>query len=29
MALSDRLLKRFGRSWGIDRKDLRTALEEF
>jgi hypothetical protein len=29
MALSDRLLKRFGRNWGIDRKDLRTALEEF
>jgi radical SAM superfamily enzyme YgiQ (UPF0313 family) len=28
MALSDRLLKRFGRNWGIDRKDLRTALEE-
>jgi hypothetical protein len=28
MALSDRLLARFGRNWGIDRKELRAALEE-
>ena len=28
MALSDRLLSRFGRNWGIDRRDLRAALEE-
>jgi hypothetical protein len=28
MALSDRLLARFGRNWGIDRQELRTALEE-
>ncbi|MDR2103243.1 MAG: B12-binding domain-containing radical SAM protein, partial [Treponema sp.] len=28
MALSDWLLERFGRNWGIDRKDLRAALEE-
>jgi hypothetical protein len=28
MALSDRLLVRFGRNWGIDRRELRTALEE-
>jgi hypothetical protein len=28
MALSDRLRKRFGRNWGIDREDLRAALEE-
>jgi hypothetical protein len=28
MALSDRLLARFGRNWGIDRAELRTALEE-
>jgi hypothetical protein len=28
MALSDWLLKRFGRNWGIDRRDLRAALEE-
>jgi radical SAM superfamily enzyme YgiQ (UPF0313 family) len=28
MELSDRLLKRFGRNWGIDRKELRNALEE-
>jgi radical SAM superfamily enzyme YgiQ (UPF0313 family) len=26
MKLSDRLLERFGRSWGIDRKELRNAL---
>jgi radical SAM superfamily enzyme YgiQ (UPF0313 family) len=28
MTLSDRLLARFRRNWGIDRKDLRAALEE-
>jgi hypothetical protein len=28
MELSDRLMKRFGRNWGIDRKALRQALEE-
>ncbi|MDR1949359.1 MAG: DUF4080 domain-containing protein [Spirochaetaceae bacterium] len=28
MALADWLLARFGRNWGIDRRDLRTALEE-
>ncbi|AEF85938.1 radical SAM [Treponema primitia ZAS-2] len=28
MALSDRLLGRFGRNWGIDRGALRLALEE-
>ncbi|MDR3166718.1 MAG: DUF4080 domain-containing protein [Treponema sp.] len=28
MALSDWLLERFGRNWGIDRKELRAALEE-
>jgi hypothetical protein len=28
MELSGRLLSRFGRNWGIDRKDLRKALEE-
>jgi hypothetical protein len=28
MELSDRLLARFGRNWGIDRKALRAALEE-
>jgi hypothetical protein len=28
MALSERLLARFGRNWGIDRKDLRAALAE-
>jgi radical SAM superfamily enzyme YgiQ (UPF0313 family) len=27
LALSDRLLKQFGRSWGIDRRELRAALE--
>jgi radical SAM superfamily enzyme YgiQ (UPF0313 family) len=26
LALSDRLLKRFGRNWGIDRRDLREQL---
>jgi hypothetical protein len=26
MNLSDRLLERFGRNWGIDRRDLREAL---
>ncbi|MFP3043854.1 DUF4080 domain-containing protein [Treponema primitia] len=26
MALSDRLLERFGRNWGIDRRDLQNAL---
>ncbi|MDR2739035.1 MAG: DUF4080 domain-containing protein [Treponema sp.] len=26
MALSDRLLDRFGRNWGIDRRDLQNAL---
>lgn len=29
MALSDWLLRRFQRNWGIDRKDLRAALEEW
>jgi hypothetical protein len=29
MELSDRLLARFGRNWGLDRRDLRTALSEF
>jgi hypothetical protein len=29
MALADRLLTRFGRNWGIDRRELRLALEEF
>ena len=29
MALSDRLLARFGRNWGLDRRDLRIALEEW
>jgi hypothetical protein len=29
MALSDWLLGRFGRNWGINRKDLRAALEEW
>jgi radical SAM superfamily enzyme YgiQ (UPF0313 family) len=28
MELSDRLLARFGRNWGLDRRDLQTALEE-
>jgi hypothetical protein len=28
MELSDRLLARFGRNWGLDRKELREALEE-
>jgi hypothetical protein len=28
MALSERLLTRFGRNWGIDRKDLRKVLGE-
>jgi hypothetical protein len=28
METSGRLLARFGRNWGIDRKDLRAALEE-
>jgi radical SAM superfamily enzyme YgiQ (UPF0313 family) len=28
LALSDRLLKQFGRNWGIDRQDLRAALEK-
>jgi radical SAM superfamily enzyme YgiQ (UPF0313 family) len=28
MELSDRLLKRFGRNWGIDRNELRQALEK-
>ncbi|MDR2363113.1 MAG: radical SAM protein [Spirochaetaceae bacterium] len=28
LALSDRLLKRFGRNWGIDRRELRAALEQ-
>jgi hypothetical protein len=27
MELSDRLLVRFGRNWGIDRQELRAALE--
>lgn len=29
MALSDRLLERFGRNWGIDRRELLSALSEF
>jgi hypothetical protein len=29
MELSDRLLARFGRNWGIDRAELREALEEY
>jgi hypothetical protein len=29
MAFSDRLLARFGRNWGIDRRALRLALEEY
>jgi hypothetical protein len=29
MEMADWLLKRFDRSWGIDRKDLRAALEEW
>jgi hypothetical protein len=29
MALADWLLARFGRNWGIDRRELRLALEEF
>jgi radical SAM superfamily enzyme YgiQ (UPF0313 family) len=28
MELSDRLLARFGRNWGLDRRDLRAALSE-
>jgi hypothetical protein len=28
MELSDRLLARFGRNWGLDRRDLQTALSE-
>ncbi|GHV76726.1 B12-binding domain-containing radical SAM protein [Spirochaetia bacterium] len=28
MALSDRLFKRFGRNWGIDRRELRRAIPE-
>jgi hypothetical protein len=27
LALSDRLLEQFGRNWGIDRRELRAALE--
>ncbi|WP_010256340.1 B12-binding domain-containing radical SAM protein [Treponema primitia] len=27
MALSDRLLEQFGRNWGIDRRDLQSALK--
>ncbi|MDR0689157.1 MAG: hypothetical protein LBG08_02660, partial [Spirochaetaceae bacterium] len=27
LALSDRLLERFGRNWGIDRRELRASLE--
>jgi hypothetical protein len=26
MELSDRLLARFGRNWGLDRRDLQAAL---
>jgi hypothetical protein len=29
MELSDRLLARFGRNWGLDRRDLRAALSEY
>jgi hypothetical protein len=29
MALSDTLLAQFGRNWGIDRSELREAVEEF
>lgn len=29
MKLSDALLERFGKNWGIARNDLRTALEEY
>jgi radical SAM superfamily enzyme YgiQ (UPF0313 family) len=29
MAISDWLLKRFGRNWGIDRKELQAALKEW
>jgi hypothetical protein len=29
MELSDRLPARFGRNWGIDRKELREALENY
>jgi hypothetical protein len=29
MALSDSLLERFGRNWGIDRNELRDAAEDF
>jgi radical SAM superfamily enzyme YgiQ (UPF0313 family) len=29
MAMADWLLARFGRNWGIDRRDLRVALEEY
>jgi hypothetical protein len=28
MELSDRLLARFGRNWGLDRRDLHAALAE-
>jgi hypothetical protein len=28
MELADRLLARFGRNWGIDRRDLLAALSE-
>jgi hypothetical protein len=29
MALAGALLERFGRNWGIDRQELRKALEEY
>jgi radical SAM superfamily enzyme YgiQ (UPF0313 family) len=29
MELSDRLLARFGRNWGLDRRDIRAALSEW
>jgi hypothetical protein len=29
LEMADWLLERFGRNWGIDRKDLRTALKEW
>jgi hypothetical protein len=29
MAMADWLLARFGRNWGIDRQDLRMAVEEW
>ncbi|MDR1251626.1 MAG: B12-binding domain-containing radical SAM protein, partial [Treponema sp.] len=29
MELSDRFLARFGRNWGLDRRDLRAALSEY